>query len=169
MPDLPPAGSRVGRGDESNDRAGPQEPAPRRSLATPPPDFWSEPDRHPTSLRLTIGLPPATRHQRADRPGVGQPTPGRRPRPGASRDRYTAAVPLSVITFQFDPLAHVGDWNVRWETIGIAVAIFVALVAAAVLAGRARLPARPTTHPGRAATSAATTCCSSPSGSSPGR
>ncbi len=57
-------------------------------------------------------------------------------------------MPLSVITFQFDPLAHIGDWNVRWETIGIAVAIFVALVAAAVLAGRARLPALPDDPPG---------------------
>jgi len=84
-----------------------------------------------------------------DRAGVGQPTPVGE-RPGAGRDRYTAAVPLSVITFQFDALAHVGDWNVRWETIGVAVAIFVALLAAAALAGRVRLPAHPDDPPGTA-------------------
>lgn len=84
-----------------------------------------------------------------DRAGVGQPTPVGT-RPGAGRDRYTAAVPLSVITFQFDALAHVGDWNVRWETIGVAVAIFAALLAAAALAGRVRLPAHPNDPPGTA-------------------
>jgi phosphatidylglycerol---prolipoprotein diacylglyceryl transferase len=62
--------------------------------------------------------------------------------------RYTAAVPIAVITFQFDPLAHVGDWTVRWETLGIAAAILVGLVVAGLLAGRARLPAREGDPPG---------------------
>ena len=57
-------------------------------------------------------------------------------------------MPLAVITFQFDPLVHLGDWTVRWETLGIAAATFVALVVAGLLAGRARLPAREDDPPG---------------------
>ncbi len=49
-------------------------------------------------------------------------------------------MPLAVITFTFDPLLRIGDWTVRWETIGIAVAILVALVLAALLAGRVPVP-----------------------------
>jgi phosphatidylglycerol:prolipoprotein diacylglycerol transferase len=41
-------------------------------------------------------------------------------------------VPTAVIAFDFDPFLHVGDGVVRWETLGIAVAIFVALVIAAI-------------------------------------
>jgi prolipoprotein diacylglyceryltransferase len=37
-------------------------------------------------------------------------------------------VPTAVIAFDFDPVARIGDAGVRWETIGIAVAIFAALV-----------------------------------------
>ena len=47
-------------------------------------------------------------------------------------DRTTtlaAIVPTAVLAFDFDPLLRLGDGAVRWETIGIAVAIFVALVA----------------------------------------
>lgn len=44
-------------------------------------------------------------------------------------------MPVAVITFDFDPYLHVGDGVVRWETLGIAVAIFVAIVLAA-LGGR---------------------------------
>jgi prolipoprotein diacylglyceryltransferase len=54
----------------------------------------------------------------------------------------------AVITFRFDPLAHLGDWTVRWETLAIGVAILVALVAAGLLAGRARLPVGDDDPPG---------------------
>ena len=43
-------------------------------------------------------------------------------------------VPAAVIAFDFDPLFRVGDAAVRWETIGIAVSIFAALVVAGLLA-----------------------------------
>jgi len=39
-------------------------------------------------------------------------------------------VPTAVIAFDFDPLLHVGDGAVRWETIGVAGSIFAALVLA---------------------------------------
>jgi prolipoprotein diacylglyceryltransferase len=42
----------------------------------------------------------------------------------------TRTVPTAVIAFDFDPLLHLGDGVVRWETIGIAAAIFAALVLA---------------------------------------
>ena len=38
----------------------------------------------------------------------------------------------AVIAFDFDPFLHFGDGVVRWETLGIAVAIFVALVLAGI-------------------------------------
>jgi phosphatidylglycerol:prolipoprotein diacylglycerol transferase len=41
-------------------------------------------------------------------------------------------VPTAVIAFDFDPLLRVGDGVVRLETLGVAAAIFVALVLAAV-------------------------------------
>jgi phosphatidylglycerol---prolipoprotein diacylglyceryl transferase len=41
-------------------------------------------------------------------------------------------VPTAVIAFDFDPFLHLGDGVVRWETIGVAAAIFVALVVAAI-------------------------------------
>jgi prolipoprotein diacylglyceryltransferase len=53
--------------------------------------------------------------------------------------RYTAAVPLAVITFEFDPVARLGDWAVRWETVAIGGAILVGLVLAGLLAGRSDL------------------------------
>lgn len=40
----------------------------------------------------------------------------------------TRTVPTALIAFDFDPLLHLGDGAVRWETIGVAAAIFVALV-----------------------------------------
>ena len=52
-------------------------------------------------------------------------------------------MPLAVITFSFDPLVHVGDWTVRWETIAIGASILVALVVAAALASRTRLALGP--------------------------
>jgi phosphatidylglycerol:prolipoprotein diacylglycerol transferase len=39
-------------------------------------------------------------------------------------------VPTAVIAFDFDPFAHLGDVAVRWETVGIAVAIFAGLATA---------------------------------------
>ncbi len=53
-------------------------------------------------------------------------------------------MPLAVITFTFDPLLRIGDWTVRWETVGIALAILIALVVAAVVAGRVPVPAHGT-------------------------
>jgi prolipoprotein diacylglyceryltransferase len=41
-------------------------------------------------------------------------------------------VPTAVIAFDFDPFLHVGDGVVRWETLGVAGAIFVALVLAGI-------------------------------------
>jgi prolipoprotein diacylglyceryltransferase len=40
----------------------------------------------------------------------------------------TRIVPTAVIALDFDPLLRLGDGAVRWETIGVAVAIFAALV-----------------------------------------
>ena len=42
----------------------------------------------------------------------------------------TATVPTAVIAFDFDPLLRVGDGAVRWETVGVAAAIFASLVLA---------------------------------------
>ena len=41
-------------------------------------------------------------------------------------------VPTAVIAFDFDPFLHIGDGVVRWETLGIAAAIFVALLLAGI-------------------------------------
>jgi phosphatidylglycerol:prolipoprotein diacylglycerol transferase len=41
-------------------------------------------------------------------------------------------VPTAVIAFDFDPYARLGDTAVRWETVGIAAALFAALVVAGV-------------------------------------
>ena len=54
--------------------------------------------------------------------------------------RYTAAVPLAVITLEFDPVLRLGDWAVRWETLAIGGAIFIGLVLAGLLAGRSHVP-----------------------------
>lgn len=58
-------------------------------------------------------------------------------------------VPTALITFQFDPNLHLGDRLIRWETLAIGGSVLVALVLAAVLAGRIRLPSLP--HPHRPA------------------
>jgi len=42
----------------------------------------------------------------------------------------TRTVPTALIAFDFDPLLHLGDGTVRLETIGVAAAIFAALVLA---------------------------------------
>ena len=41
-------------------------------------------------------------------------------------------MPTAVIGFDFDPFLHVGDGVARWETLGVAVAIFVAIIVAAI-------------------------------------
>jgi phosphatidylglycerol:prolipoprotein diacylglycerol transferase len=43
---------------------------------------------------------------------------------------------LAAITFDFDPYLHLGDRAVRWETLGVAAAVLVGIVVAALLAGR---------------------------------
>lgn len=45
-------------------------------------------------------------------------------------------VPDAVIAFDFDPLLQIGNGAVRWETVGVAVSIFLALVIAGVIARR---------------------------------
>jgi prolipoprotein diacylglyceryltransferase len=57
--------------------------------------------------------------------------------------------PTHVIELVFDPVVTVGGWTVRLETLGIALAVFVALVAAALVARHTPLdPARPADAPG---------------------
>jgi phosphatidylglycerol---prolipoprotein diacylglyceryl transferase len=43
-------------------------------------------------------------------------------------------VPTAVLAFDFDPLLHLGDGAVRWETVAIAAAIFLSVVLAGVAA-----------------------------------
>ncbi len=56
---------------------------------------------------------------------------------------YTAAtVPIAVIAFDFDPLVHLGSsLTVRWQTLALALVVFVCLAATGTLARRARLRA----------------------------
>lgn len=50
--------------------------------------------------------------------------------------RYTAcAVSLNVISLSFDPALHLGDLAVRWESLAVAGAILLAILAAALHAG----------------------------------
>jgi phosphatidylglycerol:prolipoprotein diacylglycerol transferase len=54
--------------------------------------------------------------------------------------RLTASVPIAIVTFQFDPYAHLfGDLVVRWGTLALALVIVLALVLAAVHARGAGL------------------------------
>ncbi len=48
----------------------------------------------------------------------------------------TGTVPLATIVLNFDPIVRLGDNGVRLETLGLTAAALVALVAAALLAGR---------------------------------
>jgi phosphatidylglycerol:prolipoprotein diacylglycerol transferase len=74
------------------------------------------------------------RHHRAIAAG---PPPARLgPPPSAAT---LAPVPTALIAFDFDPLVQVGDGVVAWETIGIAVAIFAALVLAGLMTLRVGL------------------------------
>ena len=55
-------------------------------------------------------------------------------------------VPAAIV-FSFDPILSVGGFSVRWETIGVAVAAFAAIVVSAGLIARAtplNLRSRPT-------------------------
>jgi len=56
---------------------------------------------------------------------------------------YTAAtVPIAVIAFDFDPLVHIGSsLTVRWQTLALALVVFVCLSTMGTLARRARLRA----------------------------
>lgn len=56
---------------------------------------------------------------------------------------YTAAtVPIAVIAFEFDPLVHLGSsLTVRWQTLALALVVFVCLAAMGALARQARLRA----------------------------
>ena len=50
---------------------------------------------------------------------------------------YTATtVPIAVIAFEFDPLAHLGDFTVRWQTLALALVVAVCLTATGVIARR---------------------------------
>jgi len=54
---------------------------------------------------------------------------------GGTFDTLVATVPNAVLTFQFDPYAHLfGDLSVRWATIALALLIVAALVLAGLLA-----------------------------------
>ncbi len=44
--------------------------------------------------------------------------------------------PRAIIELAFDPIATIGDWSVRLETLAIAAAVFAALVVAALIARR---------------------------------
>jgi len=51
-------------------------------------------------------------------------------------------VPVAVIAFDFDPLVHLGSsLTVRWQTLALALVVFICLAATATLARRARLRA----------------------------
>ena len=43
---------------------------------------------------------------------------------------------LAAIVFDFDPYLRLGDRAVRWETLAIAAAVLVGILAAALIAGR---------------------------------
>lgn len=49
-------------------------------------------------------------------------------------------MPIAVIAFDFDPFLRIGDRALSLQTLGIAVAVAVALVAAGLLAGRTGIP-----------------------------
>ena len=62
---------------------------------------------------------------------TGEPSQGTSRRFDSERfaaGTLTRTVPTALIAFDFDPLLHLGDGAVRWETIGVAAAIFAALV-----------------------------------------
>jgi phosphatidylglycerol---prolipoprotein diacylglyceryl transferase len=46
----------------------------------------------------------------------------------------TRIVPTAVLAFDFDPWLHLGDGAVRWETVAVALAIFLSVVVAGIAA-----------------------------------
>ena len=66
---------------------------------------------------------------------VGRTSRGR----AVARPTLTPTVPTAVLAFDFDPLLHLGDGAVRWETVGIAAAIFVAIALAGISAASSGL------------------------------
>jgi prolipoprotein diacylglyceryltransferase len=48
-------------------------------------------------------------------------------------------VPIAVITFDFDPVLHLGDVTIRWQTVALAATIFVTLCLATIFARRTGL------------------------------
>jgi prolipoprotein diacylglyceryltransferase len=83
--------------------------------------------------------------RRGDTQGVGQLTARTGGRAGggdaSAVGTLTAIVPTAVIAFEFDPFLDIGSGAVRWETLGIATAIFAAIVLAALGARRLGLRA----------------------------
>jgi phosphatidylglycerol:prolipoprotein diacylglycerol transferase len=75
----------------------------------------------------------ASRHRSGERSGGPDVAP---PERSAARraGTLTRTVPTALIAFDFDPLLHLGDGAVRWETIGVAGSIFAALVVAGLAA-----------------------------------
>ena len=70
------------------------------------------------------------------------------PGPGAGRLASVPTLPFRpVIELAFDPIAQVGDWHVRLQTIGLAAVILVCLLLAARIAGRTPVVTR---HPASA-------------------
>jgi phosphatidylglycerol:prolipoprotein diacylglycerol transferase len=69
---------------------------------------------------------------RPNRGGGGRADPPPRP-------TLTPTVPTAVLAFDFDPLLHLGDGAVRWETVAIAAAIFAAIALTGLSAASAGL------------------------------
>jgi phosphatidylglycerol:prolipoprotein diacylglycerol transferase len=57
----------------------------------------------------------------------------------ADAGTLTPIVPTAVLAFDFDPLLHLGESAIRWETVAIAGAIFASLVVAGLAARAAGL------------------------------
>src|SRR5262245_5836017 len=69
---------------------------------------------------------------------------------GATVDCGVVPLLPAVIVFDFDPVLSVGGLNVRWETIGVAVAAFAALLIAGMIARTTPVDlARPPDAPGK--------------------
>jgi phosphatidylglycerol:prolipoprotein diacylglycerol transferase len=77
-----------------------------------------------------------TRAVSASRQARGERSARALRRRGWRRGYTLAIVPTAVLAFDFDPLLRIGDGVVRWETIGIAAAVFAAIDVAGVGARR---------------------------------
>ena len=99
------------------------------------PSGGSDAPQRPSALVAMMSGTSSSGQPRDDTTDVGKPTPTEGP--GSRRLlRYThATVPIAVLTFQFDPFAHLfGDLTVRWGSIALVVVIVAALILAGVLA-----------------------------------